>query len=174
MKTIIFSLGACLLLLSACNNKPQTMNDRAVDRARMYLRGQLGSDSANYTEGKWGTVEPRRIDWRNSNRYRLYQDTMTMMQDHLRMMNDSLDAEMQLNGAESPAYKTMQLRRDGYQMQMNTYQQNEAELNRMYDSQPEYNGYWLYHEYTLDGQPHRARIGIDDTTNMNATDVIYE
>jgi hypothetical protein len=173
MKAVIFSLGVTAALFAACNNDEYSKGDRAVDNARTYLMTELG-DGVNYEEGKWGKVEPRKVEWKNSNRYKTYQDTLVMMQDHLKMMNDSLDAEMKVNGAGTPYYQSLQMRRDGYQMQLNTYQSNEFEMNKTYDNQPEYHGYWIYHEYNVDGQPRKAYIGFDDTTSYNATEVIYE
>jgi hypothetical protein len=174
MKTIILSIGISVLLMTACNNDNKNgSGDRAVDNARNYMRTELG-DGANYEEVSWGKVEPRKVDWKNSKRYRLYQDTLGMMQDHLNMMNDSLDIEMRAHGNTTPYYKTLQMRRDGYQMYYNTYSNSEGDLNRTYDGNPEYDGYWIHHEYKVDGQPRNAYIRFDDTTNYNATDVIYE
>lgn len=173
MKTIIFSVSISLLLMTACNNdKRNGENDRAVENARTYLTTELGED-ASYEEVKWGEVEPRKVEWTNSSRYKIYQDTILLMQDQLRMMNDSLEIEIQMRREDTPYYKTLKLRRDGYQMYYTTYN-NEVERMKVYDNDPEYRGYWIYHEYNMDGTPKRARIIFDDTTSWHASEIIYE
>jgi hypothetical protein len=171
MKALIFSIGISFVLIACNNNKDYGAYQTAVDNARNYLRSELG-DAANYEEISWGTPEPRKMDWKTSDRYKLYHDTIVMMQDHLKMMNDSLEAELRLSGAESPAYKTLRLRRDGYQMYFTTYS-NEVERMKMYESDPEYRGYWIYHEYNMDGTLKRVRIIFDDTLNWTASELIY-
>jgi hypothetical protein len=171
MKAFLFSIGISLLLIACNNNKDYGRYETAIDNARNYLRDDLG-DAANYEEVSWGTPEPRKVEWSGSARYKLYQDTIVMMQDHLKMMNDSLEAEIRLSGAESPTYKTMLLRRDGYQMYFTTYS-NEVERLKAYDADPEYRGYWIYHEYNMDGSLKKVRIIYDDTLNWKPSELIY-
>lgn len=170
---MIFSLSISLLLMTACNNsKDYGANQRAVDNARTYLTTELGDD-VSYEEVTWGVVEPRKVEWKSSNRYKLYQDTIVLMQEQLKVLNDSLTIEMQMHGAETPYYKTLELRRDGYQMYYTTYN-NEVERMKTYDNDPEYRGYSIYHEYNMDGSPKRVRIIFDDTASWHASEIIYE
>lgn len=174
MKAALFSFITLLVLIAACknNNNPNGVNENALENARLYLTTALGNNS-EYEEVSWGKVEPRKVEWKNSDRYKLYQDTINMMQAQLKVLNDSLDIEMRLNGAETPYYKTLQMRRDGYQMYYTTYN-NEVERMKAYDSDPEYRGYSIYHEYNMDGSPKRVRIIFDDTTTWHASEIIYE
>lgn len=173
MKTLIFSISISLLLITSCNNrKDYGANETAVNNARTYLTAELG-DGANYEELTWGPVEPRKVEWKSSDRYKVYQDTIVLMQSQLKIMNDSLEAERMMNRAETPYYKTLQLRRDGYQMYYTTYN-NEVERMKVYDNDPEYRGYSIYHEYNMDGTPKKVRVIFDDTTSWNASEIIYE
>ncbi len=172
MKAIIFTI-CCSAVLIACNNKKDYGRyNTAVDNARTYFNTERGDD-AEYEEISWSAPEPRKVEWKTSDRYKLYQDTIVMMQEQLRIMNDSLEIEMQMNGAETPYYNSLRMRRDGYQMYYTTYN-NEVERMKAYDNNPEYRGYSIYHEYNMDGSPKHVRIIFDDTTTWHATEVIYE
>jgi hypothetical protein len=173
MKQILIAMGAGALLLSACTDRNNTTGYPARDNARTYLWQELGPDSANYEEVRWGNVEPRRVDFMESNAYRLYSDTLRMMEERLTQMNDSIDNEFRTRG-NSAMWQNMSTRRDGYTQQISDYRNRQAQLEQQYQNNPEYNGYWIYHEYNVNGQPRKARIGFGDTTNWTTTDIIYE
>ena len=173
MKQIFISIGVGAALLTACTDRNNSTGDPARDRARTYLWHELGDDSAHYEEGTWGTVEPRRLEFTQSNAYSLYSDTLRMMEDRLSQMNDSIDNEFR-NRGNSALWQNMSTRRDGYTQEITNYRNRQAQLEQQYQNNPEYNGYWIYHEYNVNGQPRKARIGFGDTTNWTTTDIIYE
>ena len=98
---------------------------------------------------------------------------MRMMDERLTQMNDSIDNEFRANG-RSAAWRDMTARRDAYNQQVFDYRNRQSQLEESYQNNPEYNGFWIYHEYNVNGQPRRARIGFGDTTNWTTTDVVYE
>lgn len=172
MKKVLFPLAIAATLIIACDdNKPKTGYDLARDNARSFVRYNLGPDSMNYEEGSWGQIEPRPVDFRVSPVYRVYADSLGWMENRLTLINDSIS---KVTNTKTPDYLILTTRRDRYQRELEEYRMRESELQRMYNDKPEYDGYWLYHEYILNGEPKRVYILLGDTVRYTPTNLIYK
>lgn len=174
MRTSFISHGLLVLLLTACNNgKPYSSDDRAVNNARTYLQKELGNDADKYEEGNWGRVEAREVSFEDSRTYKMFSDTLAVLNARLASMSDSMNAEFAVNGT-TPRYQSIKMRRDALAEETIKYQNGELALRQRYQASPEYDGYWIYHEYKLNGEPKKVYILMRDTANYEPVQVIYK
>lgn len=175
MKQIIFPVLLATAVLFSCNedNKSKSGYDLAKDNARRYVRTDLGTDSTNYEETNWGVVEPRRVDFLESKTYRVYHDTVLLMEERVRMLDDSITIEYNTN-RESSLWQRLRERRDRFNTELEQFRMRQAERETYYDKYPEYDGYWIYHEYKLNGEPKRVYILMGDTVKYTPSGLIYK
>jgi hypothetical protein len=166
--TTVTLISAVFLL--SCDQRARSKDEIARDQARHYLRTELGSDSAEYEELSWGTIEPRRLEFNESKMYRRYSDSVLRMEERVTRLNDSIG---QVKDTQATVYNELNSRRTIYQQDLERYRQQEADLRLQYDQHPEYDGYWLQHEYRVKNKPMRVRILLGDTVKYTPSGLIY-
>lgn len=167
----VAALFLCGFIVAACDTGPKTGTEVAQDHARSYLRNELGADSTEYEELSWGPIEQRRLEFNESRMYRMYSDSVQRMEARVAALDDSI---AQSNNAQNPAYTGMTSRRDAYMQDMELYRQREPDLMREYEQHPEFDGYWLEHEYRVKKQPAvRVKILLGDTVKYTPSGLIY-
>ena len=174
MKQIIFPVIISALLMTACgDNQPKSGYDLAKYNARHYVFSDLGDDSADFEEVSWGQVERRKVNYADSRAYKTYTDSMNLLNVRLKELDDSTNMEFTLRG-DSPEYKTLKMRRDAFDREVQLYMNRQSDLEMRYNVDPEYDGYWIYHEYKINGEPRNVYILLGDTMNYRAIEMIYK
>lgn len=176
MKKVRFKLTAVAalfiggIILSACDPESKSKDEIAKENARNYLRSELGADAEYYEEVSWGPLEARRLEFNESNAYHRYIDTVQRIEARVNSLNDSITQA----SVNTSVYQDLAARRDLYQRDLELYKQRETDLRMQYEQHPEFDGYWLEHEYRVKKDPPiRVKILLGDTVKYTPSGLIY-
>ena len=158
------------MILAACAPDTKRENNPAQENARRYLFNELGSDTAYYEEISWGELEARRLEFNESEAYRRYNDSVQRMEQRMNSLNDSIARATE----RSSTYTEMTMRRMRYEQDLEQFRQREPDFRRDYEQHPEFDGYWLEHQYRVKKDPPiRVKILLGDTVKYTPSGMIY-
>lgn len=168
--SVVTALLVGAFVLPACDRN-RSGKEIAEDNARSYLRGELGADSSDYEEVSWGPLEARRLEFSESKVYHRYVDTVQRFEERVTKLSDSI---AHTTASSTPAYMEMTARRDVYQRDLDLYRQREPDLRMRYEQYPEFDGYWIEHQYRVRKDPPiRVKILLGDTVKYTPSGLIY-